>query len=88
MNLGTHQHSDPGQPDAADDFLRKFLASDVVIWTEGSVPTPLSARGASHRCSMFTLPTEDAYPPLLSTQLAQHHLASQLSPSHLCMVWN
>jgi len=38
--------SDPGRSDAAADFLQSLLTSDVVVWTNGSVPSPLDTRSA------------------------------------------
>jgi len=35
-----------GRPDAAVDFLRSLSTSDVVVWTDGTVPSPLGAGGA------------------------------------------
>jgi len=38
--------SDPGRSDTAADFLRSLPTSDVVVWTDGSVSSPLGAGGA------------------------------------------
>jgi len=38
--------SDPGRPDAEADFLKRLPTSDVVVWTDGSVPSSLGAGGA------------------------------------------
>jgi len=38
--------SDPGRSDVAADFLRSIPTTDVVVWTDGSVPSPLVAEGA------------------------------------------
>jgi len=38
--------SDPGQSDAAADFLRSLPTSDAVVVTDGFVPSPLGSRGA------------------------------------------
>jgi len=38
--------SNPGRSDAAADFLRSLSRSDVVVWTDDSVPSPLGAGGA------------------------------------------
>jgi len=37
---------DPGRSDAAADFLRRLPTSDVVVWTDSSVTSPLGAGGA------------------------------------------
>jgi len=50
---------DQGQPDAAADFLKRLPTSDVVVWTNGSVPSPLGAGGAGVQAH-----AEDDYPPL------------------------
>jgi len=39
--------SDPSRPNIAADFLGRLPASDVVIWTDGSVPYPLGVEGVS-----------------------------------------
>jgi len=44
---------------SATDFLRCLPISDVVVWTDGSVPSPLGAGGAGvqavcGRCSSFS----------------------------------
>jgi len=36
-----------GSMDATTDFLRRHCALDVVVWTDGSVPSLLGAGGAS-----------------------------------------
>jgi len=38
--------SNPGRPDAAADFFRSLPTSEVVVWTDGSVPSPLGPGGA------------------------------------------
>jgi len=38
--------SDPGRSNAAGYCLSILLTSDVVVWTDGSAPSPLSAGGA------------------------------------------
>jgi len=50
--------SHPGRSDAAADFLR-LPVSDVVVWTDDSVPSLLGAGGP-----VSTWPAEDAYSPL------------------------
>jgi len=32
------------RPDAVADFSRRLPASDVVVWTDGFVPSPLGAK--------------------------------------------
>jgi len=76
--------SNPDLNDAAADFLRRLPACDVVVWTDGSVRSPLGVGGA-----VFTRPAEDSYPPLhYPTQLSQSLLASPLSALHWYMAWN
>jgi len=48
--------SNPGRSDTAADFLQSLPITDVVVWTDGSVPSPLCAGGAGFhaacgRCS-------------------------------------
>jgi len=37
---------DPSRPDAAADFLKGLPGFDVVVWTDGSVSSPLGAGDA------------------------------------------
>jgi len=51
--------SNPGRSDTAADFVRSLPATDVVIWTDVSVPSPLSTGGVGihavcGRCSSFS----------------------------------
>jgi len=48
--------SDRGRSNATADFLSSLPTSDVVVWTDGSIPSPLDAGGAGiqqacRRCS-------------------------------------
>jgi len=66
--------SDPGRSDTAANFLRSLRTSDVVVWTDGSVSSPLGAgvAGIHAVCG-------DVHPPShCPTQLALSPLASQL----------
>jgi len=49
--------SDPGRFDTADDFLRSLLTSDVVLWTDGSVPLLWAPE------VQVSMLAEDAHPP-------------------------
>jgi len=49
--------SDPGRSDTVADFLWSLPTTDVVVWTDGSVPSPLGAGDAGihavrRRCSL------------------------------------
>jgi len=75
--------SDLGRSDIAADFLQSLPTSDVVVWTDCSVPSSLGAGGAGIRAVSVAHPL-----PHCPTQLALSPLASRLNPLHWCMAWN
>jgi len=69
---------DPGRSNTAADFLQSISTTNIVVLTDGSVPSPLGAGGAGiHAACRRCL-----------SQLALSPLASQLSPLHWYMAWN
>jgi len=71
-------HSNPDRSDTAADFLRNLPTTDVVVWTDSSVPAPVAPE-----VQVSVRSAEDAHvPPHCPTQLALSPLASQLSLLH------